>query len=220
MNRVITAVTIATSPVTNLPFLGVPHFVYSENPKPFSNIEVSRERLFYMSERRNMAHKLALESFPDTDTFFSIDTYYMRQPDRLVKFLDFAKRQADFSSSLIGASTWFKFPGVLHDYWKFWDTWTTPEASRFRITSQGMVSVGAVGGIAIYSRMLWEKRGFGVPEPFPQSGTEFNYLCQGSAAKMSLEHKFVHPTPVHLLRRSRAKRLRVEIGRWRRKIIA
>ncbi|HVH15529.1 MAG TPA: hypothetical protein VNA15_07415 [Candidatus Angelobacter sp.] len=219
MRRIVTAVTIANSPIIQLPQLGISHFVYSEDPKPFSNIEKTRERLQYMAERRNTAHRLALESFPETDTFFSIDTYYLNQADLLVDFLGSNKGDMSGSEELVGGSTWFRFPGVLHDYWKFWDTWTTPEAAALRIGSRGTINVGAVGGVAIYSRSLWERHGFGVPEPFPQGGTEFNYLCRGSTTRMSLDHKFIHPTPDHLLRRSRAKRLRIEVGKWRRKLI-
>ena len=66
----------------------------------------------------------------------------------------------------------------------------------------------------MYPRWLWEKRRYGIPEPFPESGNEVNYLCQypGIRSYVTLNVKAHRETPMELRNRPFANRLRTTVG--------
>ena len=173
-----------------------------------------------MSGRRNAANRRLLELHPDTEHFLSIDSYYLDQVDNIRQMI--AEYSVYVADCILGATNWFldcsKYPSRV----RYWDTWATPEMRgktfdyypMHKQIPRGWEPVGGCGGFTLYPRWLWEKRGYGIPEPFPDAGNEVNYLCNypGIPAYVTFNVKAHRETPEELLNRSFARRLRTTIG--------
>lgn len=171
-----------------------------------------RGRVEYLASRRSAAVRKAIQAYPDAEHIIMVDSYYLNQPQAIVGLI---KEYEDNTEEIVlGASTWrlHTRPPPLTS---FWDTWTTPECNKLSIEQVGWKQVGGVGGILIAPRRAWENAGWGVPEPFPDSGSEMNYFCSQTRLPVyvSLNIKAIHPEPqpYSLLKRSR---IRLHLGRF------
>lgn len=221
MKRNITAVCISgkeeTWAVPEIPF-----YCHTQDYMKFPHYPPvkTRARVQYLSVRRNDANNRLLERYPDTEHFLSIDSYYLNQVGEIRRLVtEYTSFSAD---CILGATNWFldysKFPTRL----RYWDTWATPEMRgrtcnyypRHEGVPKGWERVGGCGGFTLYPRWLWEKRGYGVPEPFPEAGNEVNYLCQypGIPSFVTFNVKAHRETPKELLNRSLVNRLRTSVG--------
>jgi len=200
----------------------VPFYCHNEGYKDFPHYPPvkTRQRVQYLAARRNTANKRLLELHPDTEHILSIDSYYLIQVDEIRKLLnEYASYVAD---CVLGASNWFMDYSRLPRKMRYWDTWATPEMKgkpydyypRHEGMPAGWEQVMGCGGFSLYPRWLWEKRGYGIPEPFPKSGNEVNYLCQysGIQSYVTLNVKAHRETPEELINRSLVNRLRTTIG--------
>ncbi len=200
----------------------IPFYCSTEGYRYFPHFppQRTRERIAYLCDRRNAAHKAALVVYPKTEHFLCIDSYYVGYVNEVRKLVgEYSMYGQD---SILGATNWFqdysKFPLRI----RYWDTWTTPEMKRksygyFPRRSglpEGWERVGGCGGFALYPRWVWEKRGYGVPEPFPEAGNEINYLCQcpGISSYVTFNVKVLRQTPKELRSRSLVNRIRTTIG--------
>ncbi|TMI22461.1 hypothetical protein E6H31_02120 [Candidatus Bathyarchaeota archaeon] len=181
---------------------------------------MTRERVQYLSTRRNEANRRALELNPNTEHFLSIDSYYLNQTTEIRKLVkEYGYYDAD---CVLGATNWFLDHSKLPSKMRFWDTWATPEMRKKSYNYQprnegipeGWERVRGCGGFTLYPRWLWEKRGYGIPEPFPKAGNEVNYLCNYPwiPTYVTFNVKAHRETPEELLNRSFARRLRTTIG--------
>jgi len=180
----------------------------------------TRERILYLADRRNAAHRKALVLHPETEHFLSIDSYYLRYVQAIRELVnEYGSLDRDY---VLGASNWYwdysKVPAKV----RYWDTWATPEMRHHPYDyypvrdglPKGWEKVGACGGFAIYPRWIWEKRGYGVPEPFPDAGNEVNYLCQcpGVQSYLTLNVKVFRETPEEVIHKPLLNRIRTTIG--------
>ena len=172
----------------------IPFFCYAHYYKPVSKGK-DRDRVEYLAKRRYDAAIQALKIFPQTEYFLAVDSYYVRQPTAIRRIVE--EFQEKNEEIILGASTWRIHDQTVPRRAVFWDTWTTPEASRAPFSKTGWMKVKAVGGLIICPRWVFEKVGFGVLEPFPESGTEMNYCCvkSGLPVWLTFNVKVWHPPP-------------------------
>jgi len=169
---------------------GISFFNYTAGWKPFGH-ERSTARIEYLSQRRNLAVKEALESNPQTDEILMIDSYYLQQRDPLQQLVDEYRRLrvSSFQSGcILGASNWIFDKTRVRTRNRFFDNWTTPEAANLNleeaVAKGGVISVKGVGGCYLYPRFVWEKVGYGVPRDL--HGCEHNWLCERSGLRVLL----------------------------------
>lgn len=149
-----------------------------KDPIPRSRQKESRERVEYLADLRNQATAEALKLYPDTEHILSIESFYLKQVDairRLIELYD--------GRSIIGASTWYWDRSRILRTARFYDTWSTPGSEKMKFHHfgpKGILRVESVGSCLIFPRRLWELHGFAVPEPFPEAGCHYNYLCEKS----------------------------------------
>ncbi len=180
----------------------------------------TKERIMYLSQRRNNANRAALELYPDTQHFLSIDTYYLNYINEIHQLL---REYSDYDGDcILGASNWYldysKIPAKI----RYWDQWATPEMMHRRYDyyprtaglPEGWERVRGCGGFTLYPRWVWEKRGYGIPEPFPEAGNEVNYLCEcpGIFSYVTLNVKALRHTPPEVMNRSLLARIRTTVG--------
>ncbi len=221
MKRNITAVCISGKKET-WSFDGIPFYCHTDGYKEFPNYPPAktRERVQYLSNRRNAANRKLLELHSETEHFLSIDSYYL---DQITEIRQLLREYTDFNADcVLGATNWFldysKYPVRV----RYWDTWATPEMRgkaydyypRREQIPEGWERVRGCGGFTLYPRWLWEKRGYGMPEPFPGAGNEVNYLCNfpGIPSYVTFNVKAHRETPKELLDRSLVNRIRTTIG--------
>lgn len=161
--------------------------------------DMSRERVQYNADRRNETHRIALETYPDTTHFLSIDSYYCDQP-RPIR--DLVRQYSRLPPGyILGASNWYIDRSVWPAKKRFWDSWTTPEMKEAGFSKKGIERVRGVGGIVIYPVNVWKERPYAIPANFPKSGCEMNHLCQHDPfVLLSFDVKFLHPTPNQLFK--------------------
>jgi len=200
----------------------VPFYCHTEGHRDFPHYPPVRtkQRVQYLSTRRNAANKRLLEVHPDTEHFLSIDSYYLNQVEEIRKLVgEYVNYKPD---CVLGASNWFRDYSKIPSKVRYWDTWATPEMKgkhhdyypRHEGIPEGWERVSGCGGFTLYPRWLWEKRRYGIPEPFPESGNEVNYLCQypGIRSYVTLNVKAHRETPMELRNRPFANRLRTTVG--------
>ena len=180
----------------------------------------TRERVQYLSARRNEAHREALELKPDTEHFLSIDSYYLDQVARIRRLI--TEYRTFETDCILGATNWFLDFSKIPSRTRYWDTWATPEMKKKSVDyyprhqglPDGWERVRGCGGFVLYPRWLWEKRGYGIPEPFPEAGNEVNYLCDfpGISSYVTFNVKARRATPEEVLKRRLLNRLRTTIG--------
>ena len=154
----------------------IPFYCHTEGYRDFPHYPPvkTRERIRYLAERRNAAHKRALELHPNTEHFLSIDSYYLSYVHEIQHLLqEYSNYNAE---CVLGATNWFSDYSRIPLKLRYWDTWATPEMRDKRFDyyprhegmPEGWESVRGCGGFAVYPRWVWERRGYGVPEPFPE----------------------------------------------------
>jgi hypothetical protein len=200
----------------------IPFYCHTEGFNDFPHYPrlKTRERVEYLSERRNAANERLLELYPETKHFLSIDSYYLNQVNEIRHLVaEYTRFSGD---CILGATNWFldysRFPARR----TYWDTWATPEMRQRSYNyypkheglPEGWERVGGCGGFALYPRWLWEKRRYGIPEPFPEAGNEVNYLCQhpGIASFVTFNVKAHRETPQEILNKPLVGRIRTTIG--------
>ena len=200
----------------------IPFYCHTEGFKDFPHYPPvkTRERVQYLSARRNEANRKALELIPHTEHFLSIDSYYLDQIAQVRKLA--TEYQIFQTDCVLGASNWFLDTSRIPSKIRYWDTWATPEMKKKSFDyypkimglPNGWERVRGCGGFALYPRWLWEKRGYGTPEPFPDAGNEVNYLCDfpDIPSFVTLNVKAHRATPQEVLKRPLANRLRTTIG--------
>jgi hypothetical protein len=200
----------------------IPFYCHTAGFKAFPHYPPvkTRERVQYLSTRRNAANKRALEINPETEHFLSIDTYYLNQVAEIRKLV--REYNAYDSDCVLGATNWFLDRSKIPSRVRYWDSWATPEMlgksynyfPKNRGVPEGWERVRGCGGFTLYPRWLWEQQGYGIPEPFPDAGNEVNYLCHypGIPSFVTFNVKALRETPVELLNRSLVSRIRTTVG--------
>lgn len=166
----------------------IPFYCHTEGWKPFKR-ERTRERVVYLAERRNSAVGRALKLYPESDHVLMVDSYYLEQVDKLKQLLE----EYNSCEGILGASTWQLDKTRIRPRIKFFDSWTTPEATSFKLSGleadypkgyapqniqkKNWLKVRAVGACYVYPRYVWEENRYGIPE---SDGCEHNFLCEHS----------------------------------------
>ena len=200
----------------------IPFYCHTEGFRDFPHYPPvkTKERVQYLSIRRNEANRRALELRPDTEHFLSIDSYYLDQITEIRRLVtEYGLLETD---CVLGATNWFLDRSKILSKVRYWDTWATPEMKtrsidyypRHKGLPDGWEQVRGCGGFALYPRWLWEKRGYGIPEPFPEAGNEVNYLCDfpGISSYVTFNVKACRATPEEVLRRPFVNRVRTTLG--------
>ena len=203
----------------NLP--EIPFYCHTEGFQEFPHYPPlkTRERIQYLAVRRNTAHKRALELNPNAEHFLSIDSYYLPSIDEIRRLL---KEYSDYGEEcILGATNWFEDYSRVPLKLRYWDTWATPEMKdkkydyypKHEGLPQGWEKVRGCGGFTVYPKWVWERRGYGVPDPFPEAGNEVNYLCQcpGISSYVTLNVKALRETPKEIVNRSMINRVRTTV---------
>ncbi len=200
----------------------IPFYCYTDGFREFPHYPPvkTRERIEYLAARRNAAHRNALDLNPETEHFLSIDSYYL---SKLNEVRTLVKDYSEFDQDcILGATNWFLDYSRIPLKMKYWDTWATPEMldkqynyfPRHHGLPEGWEMVRGCGGFTLYPRWVWEKHGYGVPEPFPDAGNEVNYLCSrsGISSYVDFSVKALRETPHEIRNRSLFERVRTTIG--------
>ena len=200
----------------------IPLYCHTEGYRDYPHYPPAktRERVQYLADRRNAAHKQAVVLHPGTQHFLCIDSYYLSLTKQI---RELSKEYSDFEQEcILGATNWFADYSRVPLRLRYWDTWATPEMKnkkyefypRHEDLPPGWESVGACGGFTLYPRWVWEQHGYGVPEPFPEAGNEVNYLCQRSGIRsyVTFNVKALRETPKEIVNKSLVNRLRTTIG--------
>lgn len=223
-NLKIVAVTISKDPlqwkVPEIPFVN-----YTEGYKDYPHYprQKSQYRIEYLAERRNAANREALRQHPDLTHFLSLDSYYLDDVEEIRALV--AEYEKAGKDVILGASTWYKDPSRIRIKYWFWDTWTNPEflgweptyrntGEKFSFNRHGWVKTKGAGGFTIVPRWAWEKQGYAIPYPFPESGCESNYLsrCPGIDTYITFNVKAWRDPPEELKNKPYRNRVRTSLG--------
>ncbi len=146
------------------------------------------QRVEFLTAQRNQAMDAALRLFPGTTHILNIESNYLSQTRSIQKLVE---RYEELDSDIIlGASTWAKMQDRFPTYYQFYDAWATPELyyyKYYRHPPGGLAQVSSVGSCLIFPAEVWRKHGFGVPEPFPQAGIYYNWLCERSVLPVLMD---------------------------------
>jgi hypothetical protein len=185
----ITAICISRTPET-FDLQSLPFYNYTAGWKPFQHERI-KERVAYLAERRNAAVALALSEFPRTDHILMIDSYYLHQDRQINGLIDEYSKMtlSEYPEGcILGASTWILDKTRVRSRLRFYDWWTTPEASSLKLSEVerigGTISAKAVGGCYLYPRWVWERIRYDVPDDL--HGCEHNWLCEHSGLPVFL----------------------------------
>jgi len=181
----------------------------------------TRYRVEYLAQRRNAANAKAIQLFPGLTHFFSLDTYYLDDAAEIRSLVDEYKHYG--KDVVLGASSWYVDPSRVRKHRWFWDTWTNPQflgkgpdyvPPVVLGIPMGWEETKGAGGFTIYPRWVWEQQGYGVPEPFPESGCESNHLsrCPGVKTYITFNVKAWRDPPEELRDKPMANRIRTTIG--------
>jgi len=200
----------------------IPLYCHTEGYQKFAHYPPvkTRERIRYLSTRRNAANRRALDLYPSTEHILTVDTYYLSHVDELKKLVG---EYVGFDQEcILGATTWFPNRSRVPNRLRYWDTWATPEMTdtsyghrpRNAGLPLGWERVCGCGGFTIYPRWVWEKQGYGIPEPFPNAGNEVNFLCRcpGIATYVTFNVRAVREVPEGMRDMSLIRRIRTTLG--------
>jgi len=200
----------------------IPFYCHTGGYRPYPHFppQVTRDRLLYLSSRRNAANSFALQIHPETEHILSIDSYYLGYVSEIRQLV---KEYVGYPDAcILGATNWYLDKAKIPARIRYWDGWGTPEMlrrsydfnPRHKGLPPGWEPVGGCGGFTLYPRWIWERQGYGIPEPFPEAGNEVNYLCRcpGVSSFVTLNVKVLRQTPPEVMNRSLLRRIRTTIG--------
>src|SRR5437867_830662 len=175
----------------------------------------TRFRIEYLAKRRNNAVKKAIELHPDMTHYLMLDSYYIDDLDEIQNLIAHYNWRGK-PDVILGASTWYVDPSRIRKRFWFWDSWTNPEYNMFNLKDAptGWVKAKGAGGMVIVPRWVWEKQGYDIPEPFPESGCESNYLsrCHGTETYLDFDVKAWRDPPEELKNKPYINRIRTSLG--------
>ena len=171
----------------------IPLFTHTEGYDPkYSEHNQARDRIEYLTRRRNEANREALARYPDTQHILAIDSYYVQKANEISRLIEAYKALSSSQECIIGASTWYYDKSRVRPVYRFYDYWSTPEMekrtwSRLRDLPTGLIRVTSVGACYIYPKWVWQEYGYSIPEPFPDGGIFHNWLCKKSGLPVFLD---------------------------------
>jgi len=193
----------------------IPFVNYTEGYKNYPQYprQKARYRIEYLAERRNAANRQAIKEYPDLTHFLALDSYYLGDVAEIRELIE--EYQKTGRDVILGASTWYVDPSKIRKKYWYWDTWTNPEFLGLEPFGQtGWRKTKGAGGFVIYPRWAWEKQGYGIPDPFPESGCESNYLsrCEGIETFITFNVKAWHDPPEELKNKPYTSRIRTSLA--------
>ena len=160
---------------------GVPFYCLIDEWKGFSRSEQMsrRDRIDFLSDLRNRAMTEALKQNPNASYVVNLESYYLQQTDSILQLIN---RYMEIDDDVIlGACIWARIKNRITNLttkYLFYDSWAFPEfESLSEAPSDGLVQVSSVGSCFIFPIYVWKKFGFKNPEPFPDAGIYYNWLC-------------------------------------------
>lgn len=193
----------------------IPFVNYTEGYKDYPHFprQKAQYRIEYLAARRNSANAEALRQYPDLTHFLSLDSYYLDDVDEIRHLV--AEYESANRDVILGASTWYVDPSRIRKKYWFWDTWTNPEFLGWEPDGHsGWIPTKGAGGFTIVPRWAWEKQGYGIPYPFPESGCETNYLsrCPGIDTYITFNVKAWRDPPEELKNKPMINRIRTSMA--------
>lgn len=163
---------------------GVPFYCLLDDWKGFGRSEQKsrRERVDFLSDLRNRATTEALKRNPNARYLVNLESYYLGQTSSILHLINrYMEIDADV---ILGACVWARIKTRITNLttkYLFYDGWAFPEfESLSDPPSDGLVQVSSVGSCFIFPAYVWRKFGFKNPEPFPEAGIYYNWLCKQS----------------------------------------
>jgi hypothetical protein len=203
------------------PIIPVPSYCLSDKGPAFPRTK-SRDRVEYLAEKSNKAVKKALELYPFAEHILWIDSYYLQQSKAIRILLN------EYGGhEILGGSVWARVQTRIPSWTQYYDTWSVPESRNWKYRlwhriPKGIVPVTGVGAVYVAPRWAFERIGYGIPEPFPESGCHHNYLCKNAGLPIALsfnarfwrdhtnsDYPYYGPT----------KRVRLMAGYWKQKLL-
>jgi hypothetical protein len=135
-------------------------------------------RVDFLAKLRNEATQAALERFPDTTHVVNLESYYLNQIDSIKKLV--RKYTTLGGHCILGGTIWWRDYKLSPSVVRFYDTWCFPELADMTYTvipPRGLTRVSSVGSCLIFPREVWETFKFVNPQPFPEAGIYYNWLC-------------------------------------------
>jgi hypothetical protein len=160
--------------------VGLPFYCYIAEKRnlPRTEQQTGQARIDFLARLRNEATEAALRSFPDTTHIVNLESYYLGQVGSIKKLV---KRYKSIRGScILGGTIWWRDYRLSPSRARFYDTWCFPELAKmtYRIVPpRGLRRVSSVGSCLIFPREVWEKHRFVNPQPFPEAGIYYNWLC-------------------------------------------
>lgn len=147
----------------------------------------NRPRVDFLAEERNRAMEEALSRYPKATHIVNVESQYLLQTHAIESLID---RYEEIGGNVIlGASTWAKMQDMMWTVHQFYDSWATPEFYMYRChrLPSGLVQVSSVGSCLIFPSQVWKEHRFHTPEPFPDAGIYYNWLCRKSSLPILLD---------------------------------
>lgn len=162
----------------------IPHYVLSE-PSPFFTQLKTRERVGYLADKQTRAISDALARFSETSHILWCDSYYLSQKQALMTLINNYGKGDKIVGGAVLCRYRLNFPTKI----RYYDTWCTPEYTTItkRPPYHGHHLVSGVGAVYLFPRSTFEKVGYGIPEPFPESGCHHNFLCRESGLPIFID---------------------------------
>jgi hypothetical protein len=140
--------------------------------------KTSSVRVDFLAQLRNEATEAALDKFPGTTHIVNLESYYLRQIGSIKKLV--RKYRAIQKLCILGGTIWWRDYTLSPSMARFYDTWCFPELANMTYTvipPRGLRRVSSVGSCLIFPREVWETHKFVNPQPFPEAGIYYNWLC-------------------------------------------
>ncbi len=148
---------------------------------PRSEQKLKRDRIDFLCKLRNDAMDRALTLYPDTTHIVNLESYYLPQVTSIKRLV---KRYEELNADIIlGGIAWARMGYTLLPFHQTYDTWCFPEFDGYTwrfIPPRGLMQVSSVGSTFIFPAQAWIEHRFGNPEPFPDAGIYYNWLCEKS----------------------------------------
>lgn len=139
-------------------------------------------RIEFLARLRNEATQAALEMFPATTHIVNVESYYLPEAKLITKLVDSYRRIKQ--PCILGGTVWWRDYRTSPPINRFYDSWCFPDIAGMTYTiipPHGIRQVSSVGSCFIFPREVWEEHRFVNPQPFPDAGIYYNWLCKKSA---------------------------------------
>lgn len=221
------AVTVSTKPETwSIP--SIPLYCYVGEKRVYDHDKQVKDpaRIEFLCRLRNEAMTQALAQYPDATHILNIESFYLEQVSPIMHLFS-TYESIDDDNVIVGSPIWaLRKNRLIDNRPTFYDGWGFPELGGLRKgdlkPNPSLIQVSAVASCFIFPSWVWKKFGFRNPEPFPEAGFFYTWLCRKSELPVLVDlaaSVYRDSTTRPELNYPFSKRLRVTVGYWRRRLL-